>query len=338
MFGLSRSEKIFKKILMISKQISSKEFANALHNIRELCNYEDTFQDGLDFVVRLSDIGYMDATEFLSDIHYNSCDRFPVKRNPDMGFYYRRKLLEQHIKAGSSEEEIFDLKRRMFGSPRHRNEECDAEICIDVLKKAWENYKDYLNNNIRISDNTSEKISKARKDKYMDHIDSILVIKSINRIYYEGFCQRIDEFDVFYNLLSMLNQFLNNKYVEIDKIVEELNSILDMNSILPMLPSNPMPTGRDFYKPKIYKDGGRWYGMRKYDSYQEYLQSDIWKAIKKIILQRDNYTCQVCNCRATQVHHKLYPEIWGHEVPDILISVCNSCHHDFHHLQKAMSI
>lgn len=334
MFGLSRREKNLKKILMVNNQILSEEFSKALHNIRELCDYGDTFQDGLNFVSQLSDIGYIDATEFLSNIYYNSYDRFPVKRNPDMGFFYRRKLLEQHIKSGSSEEEIFNLKRRMFGSARHCNEECDAEICIDVLKQTWEKYKDYLNSKIRLLDDTSVKVSKARKDDYVYCIDSILVIKSINRIDYKEF----DDFDVFYNLLSVLNKFRHKGYVEIDKIVEELNSILDMNSILPILSSNPMPTGPEFYKPKMYKDGGRWYGMKEYDSYQEYLQSDIWKAIKKIILQRDSYTCQVCSSRATQVHHRLYPEIWGFEVPDILISVCNRCHHDFHHLQKAMSI
>lgn len=61
--------------------------------------------------------------------------------------------------------------------------------------------------------------------------------------------------------------------------------------------------------------------------YDEYIQSDEWKARAKAIRKRDNYTCQ--DCKATDVrldvHHLTYARL-GHERDEDLIALCRECH------------
>lgn len=64
-------------------------------------------------------------------------------------------------------------------------------------------------------------------------------------------------------------------------------------------------------------------------NYNEYLKSDLWKTIRKLILERDAYYCRIrrCNNRAEQVHHFTYsPKTLVGRNPAGLISVCRSCH------------
>ena len=39
------------------------------------------------------------------------------------------------------------------------------------------------------------------------------------------------------------------------------------------------------------------------DYYREYLKSDAWKRKRYVVLKRDNWKCQICGDKATQVHH-----------------------------------
>ena len=59
-----------------------------------------------------------------------------------------------------------------------------------------------------------------------------------------------------------------------------------------------------------------------------YLKSEIWKAIRKKILFRDNYTCQSCGTRDTQlhVHHLSDYDRLGNERHEKLITLCHICH------------
>lgn len=66
--------------------------------------------------------------------------------------------------------------------------------------------------------------------------------------------------------------------------------------------------------------GGIWY-------FDVYLKSDLWKAIRSRVLERDNRTCQRCHNAANIVHHKSYhvDVIEGRD-DSKLISLCFTCH------------
>ena len=69
---------------------------------------------------------------------------------------------------------------------------------------------------------------------------------------------------------------------------------------------------------------------KKYESYKEYLKSPEWRKIRKRILKRANYKCELCKvARAYQVHHKHYKNIFKEKDKDLL-AVCGVCHQDKH--------
>lgn len=63
--------------------------------------------------------------------------------------------------------------------------------------------------------------------------------------------------------------------------------------------------------------------------YSQLLRNPFWQKKRNSILERDNYTCQVCNDQFTnlQVHHKYYVDAMPWEYPDeALITLCELCH------------
>lgn len=68
-------------------------------------------------------------------------------------------------------------------------------------------------------------------------------------------------------------------------------------------------------------------------NYQEYLSSKKWQALRKQVLKRDNYSCQLCTSKDDlQIHHKTYVR-FGFENLDDLITLCKKCH-EKHHDEK----
>jgi 5-methylcytosine-specific restriction endonuclease McrA len=71
---------------------------------------------------------------------------------------------------------------------------------------------------------------------------------------------------------------------------------------------------------------------KRQDYYRNvYLKSDAWKRKRYVVLKRDNWRCQYCGAKATQVHHKkyLYKNI-GKEPIKWLVSICKLCHNKIH--------
>ena len=67
------------------------------------------------------------------------------------------------------------------------------------------------------------------------------------------------------------------------------------------------------------------------DYYRQYLKSDAWKRKRYVVLKRDNWTCQSCGAKATQVHHMKYAKYKiGKEPIKWLVSICAPCHHKIH--------
>jgi len=64
--------------------------------------------------------------------------------------------------------------------------------------------------------------------------------------------------------------------------------------------------------------------------YAEYLKSDAWQRKRFVVLRRDNWTCQYCGVKATEVHHKRYAKNIGREPIKWLVSLCRECHRKQH--------
>ena len=72
-------------------------------------------------------------------------------------------------------------------------------------------------------------------------------------------------------------------------------------------------------------------GMSRKEYYREYLKSEAWQRKRYVVLKRDNWTCQYCGAKATQVHHLKYAKYQiGKEPIKWLVSVCAPCHKDKH--------
>ena len=67
------------------------------------------------------------------------------------------------------------------------------------------------------------------------------------------------------------------------------------------------------------------------DYYREYLKSDAWQRKRYVVLKRDNWACQECGAKATEVHHLKYAKYQiGKEPIDWLVSLCSPCHRKKH--------
>lgn len=66
--------------------------------------------------------------------------------------------------------------------------------------------------------------------------------------------------------------------------------------------------------------------------YQDvYLESDLWKSIKRKVITRDEHRCVTCGADADVVHHISYAkDVMDGKNLDQLISLCKSCHHRVH--------
>ena len=77
--------------------------------------------------------------------------------------------------------------------------------------------------------------------------------------------------------------------------------------------------------------GGHIWSADRTEKYRRYLKSDAWRKKRYVVLKRDNWKCQYCGAKATQVHHLKYAKYQiGKEPIKWLVSVCASCHRKKH--------
>lgn len=63
-----------------------------------------------------------------------------------------------------------------------------------------------------------------------------------------------------------------------------------------------------------------------WNQYSLYLQSDAWKHRRRLVLERDNNTCQAClSATAEEVHYLTYKHVFNEPLFD-LVAVCKPCH------------
>jgi hypothetical protein len=66
-------------------------------------------------------------------------------------------------------------------------------------------------------------------------------------------------------------------------------------------------------------------------TYEEYITSPRWAALRQEALARDGFRCRGCNTTEDlEVHHRCYPAVLGTETIDDLTTLCggsDGCHH-----------
>lgn len=73
------------------------------------------------------------------------------------------------------------------------------------------------------------------------------------------------------------------------------------------------------------------YDLYIYYPYELYLNTPLWRKIKRRVFKRDNKTCRRCGGVATVVHHRSYtPEVMRGEDDEQLDSCCDACHQIIH--------
>ena len=78
---------------------------------------------------------------------------------------------------------------------------------------------------------------------------------------------------------------------------------------------------------QMYEGRGSVLAEMGFTSYQQYLESPLWSAIRKRHLKVMHYSCQICKDRANQVHHRQYRmvDLQG-ETSKQLVAICQNCH------------
>lgn len=61
---------------------------------------------------------------------------------------------------------------------------------------------------------------------------------------------------------------------------------------------------------------------------QNYLNTKVWNEKRKLVLARDNYTCQSCGCKdkSLSVHHLSGYNKIPYESTNCLVALCQDCH------------
>lgn len=76
--------------------------------------------------------------------------------------------------------------------------------------------------------------------------------------------------------------------------------------------------------------------LRKKMPYVDFLKSDYWKQVRKLVLKRDGRMCVICReTKQLDIHHDTYKN-HGDEMNhlDDLMTLCRKCHKEHHDAQK----
>jgi hypothetical protein len=70
--------------------------------------------------------------------------------------------------------------------------------------------------------------------------------------------------------------------------------------------------------------------MSKKEEYKKYIESDVWKKLRKKAYKRAKNKCELCGKPAECVHHIKYPKNFSEDELDNLLVCCRKCHEKQH--------
>ena len=82
---------------------------------------------------------------------------------------------------------------------------------------------------------------------------------------------------------------------------------------------------------ETYSDRDAVLSSLNFDSYKEYLSSELWHTIRGIVMRRDSYKCVLKNCTTRRYHCTLHHVSYSRATllginPGAIITVCHHCH------------
>lgn len=86
------------------------------------------------------------------------------------------------------------------------------------------------------------------------------------------------------------------------------------------------------YKRVFVKEakGSRWYTQCEMNEHDYMGLSNVWAKLRREKL-RANPVCEHCQSGINvQVHHIRYPDVWGEEQMEDLMTLCDECHKGIH--------
>ena len=64
-----------------------------------------------------------------------------------------------------------------------------------------------------------------------------------------------------------------------------------------------------------------------HSEYTDYLKSEHWRTIRRLVKERDGYACVICNSTEhLEVHHRTYDRVPYCERLSDLCTLCSKCH------------
>ena len=78
---------------------------------------------------------------------------------------------------------------------------------------------------------------------------------------------------------------------------------------------------------------------KKWETYQDYLNSEEWGKLRKQAIEKADNRCEQCGNTSLkmQVHHWRYPEDWTKDKIDNVVALCWECHEKRHLEKRAIS-
>jgi len=80
--------------------------------------------------------------------------------------------------------------------------------------------------------------------------------------------------------------------------------------------------------------------MKKYENYQDYLNSKEWKELRQETMERieneyGKFCCELCSKNADHIHHWTYPSNWNYDETEYHIALCKDCHEMVHNYKHS---
>jgi 5-methylcytosine-specific restriction protein A len=61
-------------------------------------------------------------------------------------------------------------------------------------------------------------------------------------------------------------------------------------------------------------------------SWRDNYRPPNWTSLRRLVLTRDNHTCQLCGDSGNEVDHMIPAHLGGSHDPDNLTTLCRACH------------